>query len=224
MWQKNESSMSLRLQLCLIVAFMIPSIMSCRILGATSDDAIEFPSDRRVDRSFVSGQPCEAPCWYGLELGKASFEEIRTTLSSLPFINSEGIREYESNSSGEMSFITNCVYSSPDEDCIWIETSADGTLRQITLKIYYPLTLESAIRQLGKPSYYISDPISGKDACTIHVYWPNASISAILETAPKERYCIGEKSEKVNLGDQIKLLIYTTIEAQQDGIPWIVDQ
>lgn len=217
---------SLRFQLSLFTLLIISSMISCMILNSTSTDVnIEFPDDPRVDQSFVSGQPCKAPCWYGLELGEAGVEDIQTTLSSLPFIDSASIGTQKfSSGTDELLFFADCVYSEPDKDCVLLETSPEGKLRKVILDIYYPLTVEAAIRQLGKPTYYISDPISGKDACTIHIYWPDASVSAILEVAPKERYCIGGKSEKVNLGDQIELLIYTTIEDQQGGTPWTVDQ
>lgn len=211
-----------RFQLPLLALFIISNMISCMIFQPISTDVnIEFPNDPRVDQSFISGKPCKAPCWYGLELGKASVEDIQSTLSSLPFIDSASIGTQKFSSDlDELLFFADCVYSEPDKDCVLLETSPGGKLRKIILVIYYPLTLESAIGQLGKPAYYISDPISGRDACTIHIYWPNSSVSAVLEAAPKERYCIGEKSEKVNLGDQIELLIYTTIESQQDGFPW----
>ena len=219
---KNSFHGSPGLKICIVWLAIILSTTSCMILESTPKNApTQFPNDSLVDRSFVSEQPCKAPCWYGLELGKARADEIRTTLSTLPFIKSNSIREYKNS---EPLFIASCVYSNPDEDCVWIETSTDGTLSKIVLKTYYPLTLESVIERLGNPTYYISDPISGRDACQVHVYWPNASVMAILEVSPKERYCIGKNSEKINLGSQIEQLIYTRIEAQQDGIPWIEDQ
>jgi hypothetical protein len=225
---ENRFDETFRFQLRLLALFIIPSMLSCMILESTSKDvSIEFSNDPRVDRSFVSGQPCEAPCWYGLELGEASVEDIRTTLSSLPFIDSHsiGVQSFSSDPD-ELLIFANCVYS-PNEDCILFETAPDGRLRKIILEIYYPLTLESAIERLGSPMYYILEPISGRDACRIFIHWPDKNVLAILEAAPREKHCNGEKTEKVNLGSQIDQLIYTDIEIQiiqQDGIPWIQDQ
>ena len=152
-------------------------------------------------------------------------EDIETTLSSLPFVDSASIGTQKfSSDPDELLFFADCVYSEPDKDCILLETSPEGKLRKIILDVYYPLTLESVIAQLGKPTYYISDPVSGKDACSVYVYWPSTSVIAVLQVTPKERYCIGEKNEKINLENQIDQLIYTMIEAQQGGIPWTEDQ
>jgi hypothetical protein len=44
-------------------------IGGCVILESSGNKS-KFPEDARVDRSFVTGQPCEAPCWYMLRLGR----------------------------------------------------------------------------------------------------------------------------------------------------------
>jgi hypothetical protein len=209
----------------LISLLVIPILINCMILESTAKDInIDFPNDSRVDLSFITKQPCNAPCWYGLELGKSSVEDIRKALLSLPFINSDLIREYKNNDPNEVLFVAKCVYSAPDEDCVWIETSSDGKFGKITLKIYYTLTLETAIEQLGSPVYYMLDLISGKDACRIYIHWPDANVLAVIEAAPREKYCINEKIEKIILGSQINQLIYTDIDIkviQEDSDPWI---
>ena len=44
-----------------------------------------------VDRSFLTGQPCTPPCWYGLEPEKATEEDVISTLKTLPFVESSTI-------------------------------------------------------------------------------------------------------------------------------------
>jgi hypothetical protein len=40
-----------------------------------------------VDQSFVTGQTCEAPCWYGLEPGISNESEVMDVLKKQLFVD-----------------------------------------------------------------------------------------------------------------------------------------
>jgi hypothetical protein len=103
-------------------------------------EKIEFPDSPVVDQSFVTGQPCKAPCWYDLEIGKSSNENIRQVLSSLSFIYQPSISEHIVNNSATPEQIRinfTCVYDI-DNWCGSVETSADGKLHEVYLAVNYP--------------------------------------------------------------------------------------
>jgi hypothetical protein len=203
-------------------------MISCTIFQpAKKTNEIEFPNDSRMDLSFLTNQPCKAPCWYGLELGKSSIEEIRTTLTSLPFIKPGSIREFKGGNPGELLLMAQCVYLDSNDDCVWIETSSDGMLKKVGLGIHYPLSLDSVIEQLGSPSYFILDVISGTDICLIYIHWPDTNILAVIEATPRERYCESNNLESIILKNQIHQLIYTDIDIkliQESSKPWVEDK
>lgn len=210
------------------IFFILLSMISCTIFQpAKKTNEIGFPNDSRMDLSFLTNQPCKAPCWYGLELGKSSIEEIRTTLTSLPFIKPGSIREYKGGNPGELLLIAQCVYLDSNDDCVWIETSSDGMLKKVGLGIHYPLALDSVIEQLGSPSYFILDVISGADICLIYIHWPDTNILAVIKATPRERYCESNNLESIILKNQIHQLIYTDIDIkliQEGSRPWVEDK
>jgi hypothetical protein len=50
---------------------------------------MKLPDDARVDQSFITGNTCAAPCWYGLEIDKSSEADVMSVLTTLKFIDYE---------------------------------------------------------------------------------------------------------------------------------------
>jgi hypothetical protein len=60
---------------------MIFLLLGCEFMeSAGRRKEIEFPDSLLVDESFVSDQPCKAPCWYNLNVEESTLEDIRKTL------------------------------------------------------------------------------------------------------------------------------------------------
>ena len=77
-----------------------------------------FPDDPRVDRSFVTGQPCDAPCWYELRLGESTIDDIRATLLQLPFVDQSTLFEWNIGTDGsKLGFYFDCVYYDSPGSC-----------------------------------------------------------------------------------------------------------
>lgn len=201
-------------------------IMSCMITEFFPEsDSAKFPEDPRVDRSFVTGQPCEAPCWYGLRVGESTLDDIRKTLPELPFADVDHIHEQPTGAFGpnEKSFTIPCVYSEELESCAHLETSLDGILRGITIHIDYGLPLQAVVQKLGNPEYYTADPLPDQDICLLGIYWPQINIVAIVEDSPRTNHCSNNQNEPINLDLQVVSLVYFEISDQKnyDIYPWL---
>lgn len=202
-------------------------MISCSLAKPKAEvEASKFPNDPRVDRSFVTGQPCEAPCWYGLKINESTIEDIRETLPNLPFANKDQIYEQPTGDFGpdEIWFTVPCVYSKTFENCADLETFSNGKLRRIILRIDYELPLRLVIQKLGTPEYYTANPSPNSDICSLEIYWPKKDIGAVIHDSPRAKHCSNDKSEQLDLDLQVASLVYREIstENQQDAerIPW----
>ncbi len=202
-------------------------ILSCTFLKQSSNqNGSEFPADPLVDRSFVTGQPCEAPCWYGLRLGESTLDDIRKTLPELPFVDNSRIREQPTGEFGpnEKSFVVRCTYSTEADLCAELTTSKDGKLSKIIIIVAYELTLQRAIEYLGVPTFYNVSPSPNKDLCYVEAFWPERDIVAAFNDSPRDRLCTRTGNEKIDLNSQILSLVYTDISVQDqqkyEGLPW----
>jgi hypothetical protein len=187
-------------------------------------DGSKFPEDPRVDRSFVTGQPCEAPCWYGLRVGESTLDDIRKTLPQLPFADADKIHEQPTGAFGpnEKWFTVPCVYSEKLESCAELETLPDGILRRIIIHIDYDLPLRLVIQKLGNPEYYTANPLPDKDICSLGIYWPQKNIVATVKDNLRTERCSDYANEPIDLDLQIVSLVYVEITDQKDYdiYPW----
>ena len=51
----------------------------------------------KVDRSFLTKQPCAPPCWYGLKIDQSNAAEVYATLKQLSFVDQTTIKEWGAN-------------------------------------------------------------------------------------------------------------------------------
>jgi hypothetical protein len=209
--------------LVLLVVFML----SCTVFERSPTQTnTEFPTDPRVDRSFVTGEPCEAPGWYGLRLGESTLEDIRTILPELPFVDNSQIYEQSTGDFGpnEKLFAVRCTYSKEAELCATLRTSKDGKLSKVIIIVAYELTVQTTIEQLGVPKFFTVSPSPNKDLCYVDIYWPEKDIVVSLNDSPRARLCTKAGDEKIDLHSQIRSLIYTDIsiqdQQQYEFLPW----
>ena len=210
------------------VSFLFTALLlSCSFLKPSSNqNGSEFPVDSLVDRSFVTSQPCEAPCWYGLRLGESTLDDIRMTLPELSFVDQSQLYEQSTGEFGpnEKLFVVHCSYSTEADLCAELTTSKDGKLSKIIIIVAYELTLQRAIEYLGVPTFYNINPSPNKDVCYVEVFWPEKDVVVSLSDSPRERLCTQTERERIDLNSQILSLIYTHISNQDqqkyDGLPW----
>lgn len=196
-----------------LVALMLLSCTSSNISATTKTG--DFPNDPNVDRSFVTGQPCYAPCWQGLNLDVSTVEEVQSTLRELPFVDQTTLFEYKYESNQRVFGFDCTYYHVPGGGgCGVLETSIDGTLKRVVTSVQYPLSLRSVIDQIGNPEFFTANPLPNDDVCLLEIYWPEKKIITTLQGTPREKFCAKIESEEAILALQIKSLIYTEVNSQ----------
>jgi hypothetical protein len=104
-----------------------------------------------IDRSFLTDEPCAAPCWYGLTPGKSKTADVQRVLAELPFVDQAAITQYGSGVTGgsiEISF--QCRKDKERRDWIIIQ---GGIVQKIALSLQYSLTFGEVVEKLGPPDY-----------------------------------------------------------------------
>lgn len=208
----------LKIALTLLWIFTV----GCVILESSAErNKSKFPEDARVDRSFVTGQPCDAPCWYKLRLGESTIDDIRATLTQLSFIDQSTLFEWSIGTDGsKLGFYFDCVYYAPPGNCGEL-VAENGKLSKVAMAVQYSLTLELAIERLGVPNYYTVDTSSTESNCILSIYWPKKNIVAVVEENTRKKHCSDIKNGPIDLDLQIISLIYIKVEAQnQEARPW----
>ena len=179
------------LQYCMILIAFGLILMT----GGCNLQATPAPLDPElVDQSFITDQPCKAPCWYGLKLDQSSESEVLKKLNELPFVDPTKIQISKNESYLDYSNITkidfNCVVPK-GKRCGSIFT-ADGVVKYIGLSIQYPLSLKSVVDKLGPPDYFTRDFMTPHgQGCMVSFNWTQKKISLGSEDPDSERVCQG---------------------------------
>jgi hypothetical protein len=136
------------------------------------------PDPALIDRSWLTGSPCTAPCWYGLELTKSTKEEAITATSKLLFVSSDApelvTTEYW-EVDGEQYKPEDVVYyeckSPPELYCV-VQFFREGYLYEIDLLPNYEITFSEVVGQLGEPTAFWINRISPEaKGCRVLLVW-----------------------------------------------------
>ncbi len=133
-----------------------------------------------IDRSFTTGQPCAAPCWYGLELNKATDSEVLAQLRLMPFVNPATIRRYDHVATGSFQDASEILYdcAAPTGGMCGMLVLADGQLKTVNIVLKYDLTLGAVVNQLGTPGWIEFNPYTPHgQGCMLDLNWPEKSIT-----------------------------------------------
>jgi hypothetical protein len=133
-----------------------------------------------VDRSFLTDEPCQAPCWYGLILDQSSEEDLLDTLRELQFIDHESIRLSRGYS---ILGDDNAVIA--DWRCLDHITNlcggaqlAHGTLKVLWYSVGYRLPYSLVVEKLGPPEHIDYGPYHPDvGGCQFRLRWPSIGIS-----------------------------------------------
>jgi hypothetical protein len=155
-----------------------------------------------ADHSFLTDQPCAAPCWYNITPGQTiEKEKIVSILKNLPFIDpstiGEGPGEWQGDfTAREIGYRCNVPDISKKVDCGGI-TILNGRVVEIIRLFGKDLTLDKVIHKLGAPRFvnymYVGmDLING--GCDIHLIWPEKGIVGAGNS--KDEVCRGLNAYK----------------------------
>ncbi len=130
-----------------------------------------------MDESPFTGNPCAAPCWYGLYIAKSDEMEVLSILKSLKFIDqnslkieSTSIPDFNSTNLVPGKRITaNCANS--ETPCL-ILNIASGKLRDIRSILNYKITVDEVIKSIGNPDKVgYTTCCTESMACGIQLFW-----------------------------------------------------
>jgi hypothetical protein len=170
------------LSICLPVVFCLLVVTGC---ASTRID------DPLADHSFLTNQPCAAPCWYGIKLGDTSKDSVRTTLKKLPFVDSASIQETQQiwlNDPNAIEIDYNCLHPL-DKECGGIQF-ASGEIKLIWTTVGYDLTFKQVVDVLGPPEYVDYGPDHPETyGCLIDLTWPKKSIGVHIHDLNSDAHC-----------------------------------
>lgn len=162
--------------------------------------SIKYYDSQIIDQSFLTGNSCKAPCWYGLVPGISTDKDIMQKLPQLSFIDAHSIVTNEGSfwpgSQPHMIYF-NCKSIQKTQCGFLIVT--DNRLKFINLYLQYNLELSQVIQKLGPPVYidYYQDIINPPNPVFIaELSWPVNRIvtqSQINDTSQEKALLNGAK-------------------------------
>jgi len=125
------------------------------------------PSFEFEDRSWLTGQPCRAPCWYGLTPGTTDMSTAQKFVNRIPFIDSNRILV-----KGNSLFL---YCKQPEKELCTNLYFKNNKLVKIWMNIKFPVTLAETVDNIGTPDYLSYKPITPNktppDDCFLELFW-----------------------------------------------------
>jgi hypothetical protein len=148
-----------------------------------------------LNNSFLTGIPCELPCWNGLLVGETTYSEAIAILQSLSFIDSETIQFSGVTGRGTADIPNDkdpfyihadCVLPE-GEQCVFMEVQI-GKVVWINSSINFSFTLSEMVEHFGEPSYIeFGSGASECMDCHLEVVWKEFQmVISIIEPRCKE--------------------------------------
>ena len=160
---------------------IVLGLSSCKSQG----DNLETLDPNLYDQSWLTGKPCAAPCWYGLEPGMSSREDSITKVEQLPFIDSSSKRITGLIGAG-FQFKKN---QEPGSLTLGFK---DDVLDAIYFHPNYQITFDQAVEKLGSPDGFWLRPIApDAGGCELMVIWKNKRIILWKEESTTGLYLFG---------------------------------
>ena len=135
------------------------------------------PSFEEVDTSFLTDEPCAAPCWHGIRLNESTEEDAYEILNQLPFVQSGSVVERTGGWKDDdqaIIFAYDCLYASRYCGDVLI---SENRVQRIWFSVGFDLTFENAVQKLGTPDYIRFIRGSGERvSCSRHLYWKDKNI------------------------------------------------
>jgi len=212
MWKKS-------LTLLVVVAFSGCGNREASTTPTPQPQPTPTLEDSLMDKSILTGEPCEAPCWYGLEVGKSTKTEVLAVVSSLTFIDSEETFEepwsywdpIKQESLPSTQLLIECRQPK-DDTCVAMEFVNDK-LRMIILSPNYYLSFQEVVEHLGDPDYVTRDSIRGRpDECNISLEWSQLFIVIISSSSDNNLIQCSDISEGKRIDPNLPVhFIYYTV-------------
>lgn len=178
-----------------------------------------------VDQSWLTGKPCTAPCWQGLEPGKSTREEVMKVISKLSFLDTE--KDITIYAGQEFLYCK----QPPDKTCLGLVFN-NNQLSQLGLLLNYSVTLDEVVDKLKKPDFFvISYPGSERMDCLLRVYWLQRRLELTYRSigkpfSGKQDLChqIQESGGLIPKGVEIEIVSISSPEVFDELTDYFYDQ
>jgi hypothetical protein len=124
-----------------------------------------------IDKSWLTDEPCKAPCWYGLEIGKTTQSEAKILITKLSFIQSANIKEQKSYGKNKSDILLDYYLpcKNVNHSCSII-TFRNDILVSIYLIPNYEITIGEVVDELGDPDLTDIGPVV-PNGCIADLIW-----------------------------------------------------
>ncbi len=175
-------------------------------------------SNPLVDQSFSTWKPCAPSCWFGLQPGKSTTEEIRTILKQLPFVDATSLYEDERQwqDDAHARLLTwDCVQ--PRQRWCGSANISGGVLKALYMSVNYDLSFADAVQRLGPPDRvrYLQD--MWQTRCEIDLEWQNRGVSI---TGTVWKNCPNHQATETNLKVNPQIKVVSVNYASPDVFRW----
>lgn len=118
------------------------------------------------DRSLITNEPCEAPCWRGITPGETSWGEALTILEDDTTLSDPTTQNDEESGSVVAEF----QQINTNVPCCQMFSEAGELVDIVFLRVAPNVTLGDLIESKGEPSYLIGTPFSDDQAIMNLIY------------------------------------------------------
>jgi hypothetical protein len=169
-------------------------------------------TEAKVDRSFLTDDPCAAPCWQGLTLDQSTKADLVATLTTLDFVDARRIREDEADWKDHKKVIVvsfDCLY--PAKVACGDAGFVEDRLKYLWTSIQYELTLGEVVTKLGEPDYVEFAPYEAEaGGCVADFFWLASGISVQFFDTRSETICEAIRAgQALTPGLRISSVLYT---------------
>jgi hypothetical protein len=171
---------------CLKLIFVIAiasTLFSCKSQSVNPQSAnLEMLDPTLYDQSWLTGKPCGAPCWYGLEPGVSSRDDSISKVKQIPFIDGN-TASFSNPTVFPYDDVVGFGYKKP-QDSTFVELFFEkGILEEITFPLSYRITFEQAVEKLGTPDGFSVWRNEGDGyGCELQVVWKNKRLVLKYDT------------------------------------------
>jgi len=154
-----------------------------------------------TDRSILTGDPCQPPCWYGLSVGTSTEQEMLRAVGALPFLDPSNLssqaQRYRDRLEEHTYFGTRYYLecAPPASGTCVAPLVVDGVLKEVIIRPNYDITFSDAVSQLGDPEFVRFIYHGYERECHLVLQWNSKGIMLSGELVDQG---VGAKCDKLH--------------------------
>ena len=138
-----------------------------------------------LDKSLLTGEPCEPPCWQGFVPGASTEDQIIDYLSDSDYVASH----YRDTVGGETIIWWQSSLSGRDQGTSNAFGIRKGVLSSMVVSLDYELTLDQLLAKYGPPEkLWVQWSAGGSAVVLVNLYYPSQGFIPQVELEPSNGY------------------------------------